>query len=254
MEKYIDQDITETGDQKFTFAWTGNDGDANLSVNISKYMSISSLLRGESAVDVVADYTLVVNTKSRKKYDWETEKEVDEPAKNISIVGKVSAEAKVLDDDLYVQLREFTAVATGNDDRMLKDINESVTEITPYIGTTYKLSGMGDGAITQDNILETMDKMMSVLETQPLMTAKKKVKNGYELGFKLSTFQSLNKAMGRKKNAGMNDLKMAGKMIYSKTENGMKIDWKQVTRYTKGEAELTYTNGKYVISGSTVGK
>lgn len=254
MDKYL-QDAKETGNMKFDLNVSSEDTQTKVSVDLEKYVSLLSFLKGDQEFGAKGSVSVDM---SGSTYDYTATGTMDAdgypvyPKVPSTLSAKVSFDGnvKMVDGYVYFLLSEFKTERAGTD-KEVKEFDEGVAEIQKYVGKTYRVS-MKDADINDANdALKKFDSILSVLETRSLFEVTSTTGNVSNLQLKKSTLQALNVVMGRPKNAGLKDLNLNRntKITYEKTANGAIILAKD--RSGKNVSKLSRENGEYAYELKT---
>jgi hypothetical protein len=119
---------------------------------------------------------------------------------------------------LYFTLSAPEKTVTGTD-KEVEEFENMIDAVNEYSGKTYKIATENSMDLTFASGKSKIQAVLSVLEKESLLEAKKRgADDSYQLDIKKSTLQSMNVALGRKKNADISGLKsLGGTLVYKKS-------------------------------------
>lgn len=153
---------------------------------------------------------------------------------------------KLIGKDMYVTISEFKVDRSGTDAEVTA-FDASFREIQRYVGVTYKIPGSYAGFENPTSLMKQLEAVFQVLENKSLFEVESSKGDLHRLRVKISTIQALNLALGRKKNASMNQMMLDDKkmgLTYQKTTTGGIL--KLAERKNKQNyMQISSVNGEY---------
>jgi hypothetical protein len=123
---------------------------------------------------------------------------------------------------MYFTISEFKIERSGTDGEV-KAFDEVLRETQRYVGVTYKVPGSYAGFENPTLLMKQLEAVFQVLERASLFEVESSKGDTHRLRVKKSTIQAINLALGRKKNASMNQMMLDSKKMgftYQKTTTG----------------------------------
>lgn len=190
LDNYDSSDFKETG--KMNMTAEGDFGKVDLS--IEKYTKILSLLTRSQEADMTAKATFSFNMPGSYEYNKKTDDYEKTPGKTVSGELSIDGSMKVIDQDLYLTLRNYS-VNTNLTGEEKDNLDKSLKEFAQYKGKTVKISLPSSSGkavkINQAEIISQLKKTLAILEQNSLFTPYKKIGDTYTLTLKDSTIESI---------------------------------------------------------------
>ncbi|EKD66145.1 MAG: hypothetical protein ACD_49C00062G0009 [uncultured bacterium (gcode 4)] len=241
IDKYSDSDFKETWKASFEISSTL----WKVSVNVEKYTNIFSILRGsqESDFKIKINFEWNLPGKSTYKNGKYTKWESVKVSWNISL----DANIKIIDKDLYLNLRDYkisvqTSDKTMNMDSQIKSVTQTLDK---YKGKSIHIELPKTNQVNQAEAIKKLKTILDILETNSLLTPFKKINNTYSLILKKDTIDKIwTEVDGSKSN-----ISASYKEILKYSNDNSKITlFKEISeKWMKWKVSLTKQNSSYII-------
>ncbi len=227
IQTYLKSEATESGNMKWESSAKDSDYEFQVNTDIEKYINIISYLQGKQEFWAKGKVQL---DSSGTRFDYESQptKNADGlnvyPKNNWNLTATIDFDfnVKLIGNDMYVTISEFKVDRSGTDAEVTA-FDESFREIQRYVGVTYKVPGSYAGFENPTLLMKQLEAVFQVLENKSLFEVESTKGDTHRLWIKKSTIQAINLALGRKKNASMNQMMLDDKkmgLTYQKTTTG----------------------------------
>ena len=227
LQTYLKSETTESGNMNWEFTAKDSDYEIKVNADIEKYINIISYLQGKQ--EFWAKWKVRIDS-SGKRFDQGSEptKNADGsytyPKNNWNLAATIDFDlnVKLIGNDVYFTISEFKIERSGTDGEV-KAFDEVLRETQRYVGVTYKVPGSYANFENPTWFIKQMEAVFQVLERASLFEVESSKGDTHRLRVKKSTIQAINLALGRKKNASMNQMMLDSKKMgftYQKTTTG----------------------------------
>lgn len=274
LELVSKEGVKEIGDMEFGVKSNSEASSSEFLFKLHDYKSTSNFLKGSAEMSGKIEFSVVL---SGSRYDYSKQLPKSEISEGTSyeeglesiyekvpmnLDAHVAFDVNVVVDRKFIYFTISTPVASATGTSVeVSEFNEKIVEASKYTGKTYKIATDGTMEFSFVSTKNKIQSVLNVLEKQSLLEPKKRNADGsYFLDIKRSTLQSMNVAMGRKKNANLEGLELGTDTLAYRKEDGktalrLNISKSQTKKMKDRNYVLLENSGTdYVLSGEVYEK